>query len=89
MSRRAIQDEFASLSISRQRKYQLRMRRDGRCEKCGEPAVQASRCLTHLVQSREYARQKLGFRVRYFSASYRIEAQLKQTRMNSGQAEPV
>lgn len=34
---RAIVDEFTTLPISRQRKYQLRRQLDGCCEKCGVP----------------------------------------------------
>ena len=36
--RKAIKDEFSDLPVSRQRKYQLRMGRDGRCVICGESA---------------------------------------------------
>ena len=63
--RRRINDEFADLPISRQRKYQLRMRRAGRCAECGEPAVQGSRCLKHLVKARERQRRKRGLKRRY------------------------
>lgn len=68
MSRVAIQDEFTNLSISRQRKYQLRMARDGRCTKCGQPAVSVSLCENCLKlhrESRRAARQeKLARRAR-------------------------
>src|SRR5436305_755044 len=49
-----IKDEFERLPVSKQRKYQLRMRRDHRCEKCGAPAFGKSvKCLNHLVEARE------------------------------------
>ena len=74
--RRAIIDEFTRLKISRQRKYQLRMQRDKRCSECGEPVVQGSRCLKHLVRTRERQRRKRGLKRRYTNAlSYRLAAQ--------------
>jgi hypothetical protein len=53
---RRIQDEFADLNISRQRKYQLRHRRDKLCTKCNQPAVDGSQfCRDHRLyeQGRE------------------------------------
>jgi hypothetical protein len=57
-----IQDELTRLAISRQRKYQLRMKRRGRCTVCGKPAAQGTRslCLRHLLRARERRRQE-GF----------------------------
>jgi len=73
--RRRIEDEFADLPISRQRKYQLRMKREGRCTECGEPSVQGSRCLRHLVKARERQRKKRGLKRRYRGTlSYRLQA---------------
>jgi hypothetical protein len=73
--RKPIKDEFADLPVSRQRKYQLRMRRNGRCTECGEPAVQGTRCLKHLVRARERQRTKKGLKRRYHNTlSYRLEA---------------
>jgi hypothetical protein len=73
--RASIQDEFTKLPISRQRKYQLRMRRDQRCTECGEPAMLGSRCLKHLVRARERQREKRGLKRRYFGTlSYTLEA---------------
>jgi hypothetical protein len=73
--RQRIKDEFADLPISRQRKYQLRMKRDQRCTECGEPAVQGSRCLKHLVKARERQRDKRGLKRRYHGTlSYRLQA---------------
>jgi hypothetical protein len=71
--RLAIKDEFARLRISKQRKYQLRMQRDGRCTKCGDAvAAGANYCLKHAVQARERMRRVTGARRRYPSAaSYR------------------
>jgi hypothetical protein len=73
--RKRINDEFTRLSVSRQRKYQLRMKRDRRCTECGQPAVQGSRCLKHLVKARERQRKKRGLKRRYHGTlSYRLEA---------------
>lgn len=36
-SRAKIKDEFTDLNVSRQRKGQLRNKRDGKCVKCGNP----------------------------------------------------
>jgi hypothetical protein len=73
--RKPIKDEFTNLKVSRQRKYQLRMRRDGRCTECGEPAAQGSRCLKHMVRARERQRKKRGLKRRYLNTlSYRLEA---------------
>src|SRR5213079_2741867 len=73
--RRRIQDEFTDLPISRQRKYQLRMERDKCCTECGEPAVQGSRCLKHLVKARERQRKKRGLKRRYYGTlSYKLQA---------------
>jgi hypothetical protein len=73
--RKRIQDEFTELPISRQRKYQLRMQRDKRCTECGQPAIQGSRCLKHLVKARERQRTKRGLKRRYYNTlSYRLES---------------
>ena len=60
--RKPIQDELTHLSVSAQRKYQLRMRRDGRCTVCGRPATGEARslCLKHLIHVREQQRKKRG-----------------------------
>jgi hypothetical protein len=72
--RKQIQDEFTKLAISRQRKYQMRMKRDKRCTECGEPTVQGSRCLKHLVKARERQRRKHGLKRRYHNTlSYKLE----------------
>ena len=69
-----IQDEFSHLKVSRQRKYQLRMKRDKKCTECGEPAIKGSRCLKHMIRSRERQRKKLGLKRRYkTSLSYRLQ----------------
>jgi hypothetical protein len=74
--RKPIQDEFTTLPISRQRKYQLRMQRDQRCTECGAPAAQGSRCLKHLVKARERQRKKRGLKRRYYNTlSYKLEAE--------------
>lgn len=73
--RTKIIDEFTDLPISRQRKFQLRMRRDGRCIACGAPVVWGTRCLEHLIKARERQRGKLGQKKRnQNSLSYRLQA---------------
>jgi hypothetical protein len=73
--RAAIKDEFTKLPISRQRKYQMRMRRDKRCTECGAPAAKDSRCVEHLVKARERQRKKHGLKRRYLNTlSYKLEA---------------
>lgn len=72
--RNCIQDEFTDLPISRQRKYQLRMKRDKRCTECGQPAAEGSRCLKHLVKARERQRKKRGLKRRYYNTlSYKLQ----------------
>ncbi|MGD0262422.1 MAG: hypothetical protein ABSD29_21875 [Verrucomicrobiota bacterium] len=79
--RKRIKDKFTYLPVSRQRKYQLRMKRDHRCTECGEPAVQGSRCLTHLVKARERQRKKRGLKRRYYGTlSYRLQAAVRKRR---------
>jgi hypothetical protein len=76
--RNCINDEFTHLPISRQRKYQLRMQRDQRCTECGEPAVQASRCLKHLIRARERQRRNRGLKRRYYGTlSYKLQSAAK------------
>jgi hypothetical protein len=73
--RKSIQDEFTTLPISRQRKYQLRMKRDRRCTECGQEAAKGSRCLEHLILARERQRKKRGLKRRYLNTlSYQLEA---------------
>jgi len=82
--RKRIQDEFADLPVSRQRKYQLRMKRDQRCTECGAPAVQGSRCLKHLVKARERQRDKRGLKRRYRNTlSYRLQDAARKKRRAS------
>jgi hypothetical protein len=76
--RKCIEDEFTRLPISRQRKYQLRMQRDQRCTECGESAVQASRCLKHLIKARERQRKSRGLKRRYYGTlSYKLALAFK------------
>ena len=72
--RNRIKDEFTELPISRQRKYQLRMKRDKKCTECGQPAAEGSRCLKHLVKARERQRKKRGLKRRYLNTlSYKLQ----------------
>ena len=75
--RTPIQDEFTYLPISRQRKYQLRKKRDKRCTECGAPAIRGVRCLKHLVMARELQRKKRGLKRRYKTLSYRLQRQAR------------
>jgi hypothetical protein len=73
--RKPIKDEFTHLKVSRQRKYQLRKRRDHRCMHCGQPAVRSGRCLKHLVEAREWQRKRHGLKRRYRNTlAYRLQA---------------
>jgi hypothetical protein len=76
-------DEFSDLPISRQRRYQLRKRRDGKCIRCGVAAVDANFCDEHRhrfnVMVREHKRRRRGYVRRNFnSESYRYESAVKQ-----------
>ena len=53
--------------ISRQRRWQLKMRDTDRCWRCGEPAVR-SMCAAHLVQERERQRRINGYSARNLNA---------------------
>ena len=76
-----IKDEFSELEISRQYRYQLRMKRDGRCIICGEPAVTDWKCLKHMVKARERQRKKLGLKRRLHNAlSYRLQRNKRRTK---------
>lgn len=63
-----IKDKFADLKVSRQRKWQLRKRREKRCQVCGQKAVTAMHCLKHAISERERGRR------RYNSLTYRLAA---------------
>lgn len=76
-----IMDRFTDLPVSRQRKYQLRMKARKRCIICGEPVVRTAYCLYHMVKYRELARARVGARRRNYGAqSYQIEMALKAGR---------
>jgi 5-methylcytosine-specific restriction endonuclease McrA len=74
-----IKDEFSNRKISRQRRYQLRRQRDGLCTICGDLAAGGtSRCLKHLVKSREQGRKRLGLKRRWKnSQSYILQRRKK------------
>jgi hypothetical protein len=73
---RPINDEITDLSISRQRRYQLRKRRDRKCIRCGQDAVNEGYfCETHRqihnVLTRELRRKRFDSRSRaHDSESY-------------------
>ena len=69
-----IKDEFTKLKISRQRRYQLRMRRDKRCIICGTPITRGLMCLEHMIQARERQRKRLDLKRRHRNArTYRLQ----------------
>jgi hypothetical protein len=53
--------------LSRQRLWQLKMRSEHRCWRCGEPAIR-SLCTAHLIQERERQRRINGYSARHFNA---------------------
>ena len=59
-----IADEFTDLNVSRQRKYQLRKAKAGRCAECGRElatALYCKACAAKMrIKNREWARQNLG-----------------------------
>ncbi len=76
-----IKDEYSNLPISRQWRYQLRMKRDRRCVTCGKPAVRGWKCLEHMVQAREQQRKRLGQKRRLRNAlSYRLQRDVRLKR---------
>ena len=69
-----IKDKFTKLKISRQWRYQLRMRRDKRCIICGTPITRGLMCLEHMVKARERQRKRLGLKRRHRNAlRYRLQ----------------
>ncbi len=57
--KRRIVEQVSELSVSRQRKWQLRQKQKGLCQKCSKPAVPESvYCVGHLVYQRIAARRR-------------------------------
>ena len=55
-----------------------------RCTECGEPAVEASRCLKHLIKARERQRKNRGLKRRYYGTlSYKLELAAKPKNQRS------
>lgn len=64
--------------LSRQRQWQLKMRAEGRCWRCGQPAV-GSMCLEHLTKERERQRRINGYDRRLLNArSYILAPRLEE-----------
>ena len=61
------EEPTAPRPVSRQRRWQLKMREEHRCWRCGEPAI-GSLCATHLVQERERQRRINGYSARNLNA---------------------
>jgi len=59
-ARDAIKGKLADPPVSRERKPQMRMKRDKRCRLCGEPAVKGAFCLKHGITRRASERRKLS-----------------------------
>lgn len=59
-SGRKIDDEFSSIP-SKQRRYQLRKLAEGRCERCGQPAIwDMVSCKACVKYNRRLARGRIG-----------------------------
>ena len=61
VGRPGIEDEFAHLPVSRQRKWQLRQMAKGGCRICGQTAISKGYCLKHLVQERDHSASRFGY----------------------------
>jgi hypothetical protein len=72
------------MKVSRQRAYQIRLRSEGRCTVCGEPAAPSTRknavggmstyCIKHREAFREYQRERNGAKRRNMRAdSYKSD----------------
>ena len=61
-------------NMTRQQKWQIKMKSEGRCVKCGKP-VEGSKlfCLTHLIYMREIEAKKLGCKKKSNCRSRRLE----------------
>jgi hypothetical protein len=53
-------DEFSELLVSRQRKEQLRHKRDGKCILCPRPLATKNHCRKHALAARERSRKRNG-----------------------------
>jgi hypothetical protein len=53
-------DDYTDLKVSRQRKWQLRRVSEGRCIKCGAPAIADNMCLKDRVKYAMYKHNKRG-----------------------------
>ena len=64
--------------VSRQRKWQDKMRAEGRCQSCGEPAEGHVYCLECAVKKREARRRRIGSKRRYRgSLTYKLQKDAK------------
>ena len=78
-----IQDEFSERTeMSKQRRYQLRRLRDGKCIFCGRAAVITGKCEAHRrkfnIKDREKMRRRTGAKRRNTKAeSYSFDIQAK------------
>ena len=72
---RAIQDEFTDLPISRQRKWQLRRSKTGKCQQCGQRFETGANghCLHCMIKRLDNSRKRSGHRKRYRSLSWRLQ----------------
>lgn len=57
---KTIQDEFTDLPVSKQRKTQLRNKRDGKCQTCGKPLFSTMYCEKHHIAHHERQRKRKG-----------------------------
>lgn len=69
----SLEKKLQNKTLSRQRRYQLRMRLEKRCTDCGKPAPGASRCVSCLNKTRERLRKRNMYKRRYInSLGYRL-----------------
>lgn len=71
-----IQDEFSALDISRQRRWALRHKRDGKCSTCGRPGKKGY-CRVHVRKNRDRMRKKLKCAGHYPNAKSYTVAPIK------------
>lgn len=75
MIRPTIQDEFTNLPVSRERKRQLRNKRDGKCRVSGclEPLAIGECCLKHAAEIRDYVHKRRGHKSTGMCKTRRLE----------------
>lgn len=62
-----IHDEFSSLQVSRQRKYQLRKKKLKLCQECGGKRLTGTHCRKCAIAHREHQRRRINSKKRYLN----------------------